>query len=39
MLVSTFLFLKMHPRILLAHTAGWLVKLLLCAAAVALLVR
>ena len=38
-LVGNFLFLQMHPRILVAHSLGWLVKLLLCAAAVGLWMR
>src|SRR5262245_58697657 len=34
-LVGNHLFVKMHPLILVAHALGWLVKLLIAAAAVA----
>jgi hypothetical protein len=35
MLITNFLFIKMHALVTTAHTLGWLAKLLLCAAAVA----
>jgi len=39
LLAGQYLFVKLHPLITVAHAAGWLVKLLLCAASVALLMR
>jgi hypothetical protein len=39
MLVMNYFFIKTHPLVTVAHSLGWLVKLLLCAAAVALLSR
>jgi len=37
LLVGNYLFIKLHPLILLSHALGWLAKLLCCAAAVNIL--
>lgn len=37
LLVGNYLFIKLHPLILLAHALGWLAKLAACAAAAVLL--
>jgi Protein of unknown function (DUF1761) len=36
LLVTSYFFIKTHPLVTLAHSLGWLVKLLLCAVAVTL---
>jgi hypothetical protein len=36
LLLMNYLFIKTHVLVTVAHSLGWLVKLLLCAAAVAL---
>jgi hypothetical protein len=36
LLVGNYLFVKLHPLILVSHTLGWLVKFLIAAVAVAL---
>ncbi len=37
LLIGNYLFIKLHPLILVSHALGWLAKLMACAAAVALL--
>ena len=39
MVVTNYLFIKLHPALLVSHSLGWLARLLVCAVATALIVK
>ncbi|MBI2681992.1 MAG: hypothetical protein HYX26_02020 [Acidobacteriales bacterium] len=39
MVVTNYLFIKLHPALLVSHSLGWLARLLVCAVATGLIVK